>query len=194
MIAEDDDEVRALAREVLEGYGYTILEAARPADSLQIAERYAGAINLLLTDVVMPQMSGQQLADRLASLRPEMRVLYVSGYPGEAILQQGRLEAGTQYLPKPIMPAAWATKVREVLDAPGIGHSQAVESQRAAHPIRPRTALAASSSRPPPWSCAYSTGGSTPGPASAWSSPASSGRGSGSRSATLAKASGGRTS
>jgi two-component system cell cycle sensor histidine kinase/response regulator CckA len=117
LVAEDDDEVRALAREVLEGYGYTILEAARPADALQIAERYAGAINLLLTDVVMPQMSGRQLADRLAALRPEMRVLYVSGYPGEAIVQQGRLDAGTQYLPKPIMPPALAAKVREVLDA-----------------------------------------------------------------------------
>jgi CheY-like chemotaxis protein len=117
LVAEDDDEVRALAREILESYGYTVLEAARPADAFLIAERYAAAINLLLTDVIMPQMSGRQLADRLATLRPEMRVLYVSGYPGETIVQHGRLEPGTLFLQKPIMPEGLAAKVREVLDA-----------------------------------------------------------------------------
>jgi two-component system cell cycle sensor histidine kinase/response regulator CckA len=117
LVAEDDDEVRGLAREILESYGYTVLEAARPADALLIAERYAGAINLLLTDVIMPQMSGRQLADRLAPLRPEMRVLYVSGYPGETIVQHGRLEPGTLFLQKPMMPEGLAAKIREVLDA-----------------------------------------------------------------------------
>ena len=116
LVAEDEAEVRELVREVLQTYGYTVLEAARPADALLIAERHTGPIHLLVTDVIMPQMSGRQLAEQLAPLRPEMRVLYMSGYPGEAIVQHGRLEPGTEYLPKPFTPAALAAKVRAVLD------------------------------------------------------------------------------
>ena len=117
LVAEDEDEVRSLVREILVTSGYTVLEAARPTDALQIAEQYAGAIHLLLTDVVMPQMSGRQLADRVAGVRPDTRILYMSGYPGETIVRQGRLEPGTPYLPKPIMPGALLAKIREVLDA-----------------------------------------------------------------------------
>jgi PAS domain S-box-containing protein len=118
LLAEDEAEVREVAREVLETCGYTVLEAPRPADALLIAERHTGPIDLLLTDVIMPQMSGPRLAERLAPLRPEMRVLYMSAHPGETTARRGGLEPGMPYLPKPFPLEALAAKVREVLDAP----------------------------------------------------------------------------
>jgi PAS domain S-box-containing protein len=117
LLAEDEDEVRVLAREILEGYGYTVLEARRPADAIVIAERYVGPIHLLATDVVMPEMSGRALAERLAPQRPEMKVLFVSGYTDNAIVHHGVLEPGTAFIQKPFTPEALARKVREVLDA-----------------------------------------------------------------------------
>ncbi len=120
LLAEDDEEVRTLARDALQIYGYTILEARRPADALLIAERHAGPIQLLLTDVIMPQMSGPKLVERVRPLRPEMRVLYMSGYTGNTAPLGGGEGAGANagFLPKPFTPEGLARKVREVLDAP----------------------------------------------------------------------------
>lgn len=118
LLVEDHDGLRTLARKVLERYGYTVLEAPDGDAALQICERHQGAIDLLLTDVVMPGMSGRALADRLSPLRPAMKRLYTSGYTDNAIVHHGVLAAGTAFLQKPYAPEALARKVRDVLDAP----------------------------------------------------------------------------
>ncbi len=115
---EDEDEVRALAREVLELSGYTVLAASGPTEALGIAERHDGPIHLILTDVVMPHMSGPQLAKDIVLLRPGIKVLYMSGYTADAIAQHGVLGPGIVLLQKPFLPDALARKVREVLDTP----------------------------------------------------------------------------
>jgi len=119
LLAEDEEPVRVLARRCLEGMGYRVLAASRADEAQRIAERHAGPIHLLLADVVMPGCSGPELAERLAALRPEMRVLYMSGYTDEAIVHRGVIAAGIELLEKPFNPATLARKVREVLDQPG---------------------------------------------------------------------------
>jgi DNA-binding response OmpR family regulator len=96
--------------------GYHVLEARHGADALEISGRHQGPIHLMVTDVVMPQMSGRELAQRLAPLRPDMRVLYMSGYTDDAIVRHGVLGAGMAFLSKPFTPDALAAKVREVLE------------------------------------------------------------------------------
>jgi len=118
LLVEDEDEVRALAREVLEQSGYTVLAASGPAEALGIVERHADPIHLILTDVVMPHMSGPQLVKDIAPLRPGIKVLYMSGYTADAIAQHGILDPGTSLLQKPFVAHALARKVREVLDTP----------------------------------------------------------------------------
>jgi PAS domain S-box-containing protein len=118
LVAEDDDEVRTIARDTLQAYGYTVLEARRPADALLIAERHTGPIRLLVTDVVMPQMSGPKLAERLRGIRRELRVLYMSGYTGETAPLGAAAGAGVGFIAKPFTPDALARKAREILDAP----------------------------------------------------------------------------
>ncbi len=93
-----------------------MLIAASPGDALGLSERHAGRIHLLLTDVVMPEMSGRQLADRLRSSRPDTRVLFVSGYPDGAVAHHGVLDEGTAFLPKPVTPDTLLRTVRDVLD------------------------------------------------------------------------------
>jgi two-component system cell cycle sensor histidine kinase/response regulator CckA len=116
LLVEDEEEVRALARDFLRSTGYTVLDARHGGEALLACERHAGPIQLMVTDVVMPQMSGRELAERLASLRPKMKVLYMSGYTDNAVLRHGVLDANTTFLQKPFMLDALAWKVREVLD------------------------------------------------------------------------------
>ncbi|HEU5261858.1 MAG TPA: PAS domain S-box protein [Gemmatimonadales bacterium] len=116
LLVEDAAPVRALARKGLEAYGYRVLDAPDGPTALDLAARHAGGIDVLVTDVVMPGMSGRELAERLAPHRPEMKVLYTSGYTDDAMVRQGVLRSGVAFLQKPFVPETLARKVREVLD------------------------------------------------------------------------------
>ncbi len=116
LVVEDEEAVRSLSRRALEAAGYTVLAAAAGPDALRLVERYGGPIHLLLTDVVMPGMSGRELAQQLGQRRPGLRVLYMSGYPGDAMVHRGALEPGTAFLQKPFLPEDLTRKVREVLE------------------------------------------------------------------------------
>ena len=116
LVVEDEDNVRELSREMLEGLGYTVLEARRPREAMLVSEQHLGPIHLLLTDVVMPELNGHRLAERLTSGRGEMKVLYMSGYTDDAIVRHGVLAPGTHLLQKPFSRETLADKVREVLD------------------------------------------------------------------------------
>ena len=117
LVVEDDDTVRPLVHELLEMNGYTVLEARDGREALEVVRKHARPIHLLLTDVVMPQMSGWELAKGMASVRPGIRVLYMSGHTDGAIAHHGVLDAEMAYLQKPFTAEALARKVREVLDA-----------------------------------------------------------------------------
>ena len=117
LLVEDEEAVRTLASRILQERGYRVLESASPDDALQIAEHHQEPIALLLTDVVLPKMSGRKIAEHLTLLRPSMKVLYMSGYTDDAIVRSGVLEANTAFLQKPFTPSGLARKVREVLDA-----------------------------------------------------------------------------
>ena len=118
LLVEDEEAVRDLARDILVARGYTVLEARHGDEALRVCEQHRGPIHLVLTDVVMPEMSGRQLADRLTVLHPDLKVLYMSGYTDNAVVHHGVLDPGTAFLQKPFMPNILSLKVREVLDAP----------------------------------------------------------------------------
>ena len=115
LLAEDASGVRAVAQEILSRLGYTVLAASDGRTALQLSANRVGAIHLLVTDVIMPEMSGRQLADRLQQQRPELKVLFVSGYTDDAIVRHGMLEPGIAFLQKPFTPQTLARRVREVL-------------------------------------------------------------------------------
>ena len=117
LVVEDEPAVLALSRRALESQGYVVLAASDANAALRVVERHGGMIHLLLTDVVMPGLSGRELADRLSAQRPGIRVLYMSGYPGDAVVQHGTLPLGSAFLQKPFSPDGLARKVRDVLDA-----------------------------------------------------------------------------
>jgi len=117
LLVEDDPAVREVARAFLELAGYAVLEAIDTADAVQICKNHSSTIHLLITDVVMPQMNGPELARHLTALRPKMKVVYVSGYSGSMLLQQGGLAKGAHFLQKPYTFETITRKVREVLDA-----------------------------------------------------------------------------
>jgi PAS domain S-box-containing protein len=116
LLVEDAAPVRVLARRSLEACGYTVLDAPDPQAALALSASYAGGIDILVTDVVMPGMSGRELAERLVPERPQMKVLFTSGYTDDAMVRQGVLTAGVAFLQKPFVPDTLARKVREVLD------------------------------------------------------------------------------
>ena len=115
LVVEDQPEVRRLTLAMLESQGYRLLEAANGTEALSLCERHPEPIHLLITDVVMPGMTGKELATRLLALRPSLKTLYTSGYPANAIAHEGVLDPGVAYLPKPFSRAQLAAKVRDVL-------------------------------------------------------------------------------
>jgi signal transduction histidine kinase/ActR/RegA family two-component response regulator len=117
LVAEDDDLVRSVTVRILNASGYRVLAAASGAEAEKILAEHAGPIDLLLTDVVMPHMSGKMLVERLGTSRPAMRVLYMSGYTDDLIAHHGVLERGVSLIQKPFLPAALERKVRELLNS-----------------------------------------------------------------------------
>src|SRR5436190_11518483 len=115
LLVEDEDAVRALAREVLRRQGYIVLEARHGVDALRLAERHPDEIHLMITDVIMPHMSGRELAERLCAARPTLKVLFMSGYTDHALMNRA-LTPGSSFLQKPFTPETFARKVRQVLD------------------------------------------------------------------------------
>jgi CheY-like chemotaxis protein len=116
LVVEDEDVVRTLACRGLREQGYTVLEAKHGLDALEQVERNHQRIDLVISDVVMPELSGRELGTRLAVLRPELPVLYMSGYTGDDVIQRGLLEPGVPFQQKPFTPEGLARKVREMLD------------------------------------------------------------------------------
>lgn len=119
LVVEDDDDLRAYLAEVLRGLGYQVLAAAHAQAALPILERISRRIDLLLTDVVMPGMNGRELGKRAQELRPDLRVLYMTGYSRNAVVHHGRLEEGVELLQKPIAQTRLAARVRDLLDQAG---------------------------------------------------------------------------
>jgi two-component system cell cycle sensor histidine kinase/response regulator CckA len=117
LLAEDEDGVRSLTREVLEKYGYTVLEAANGEEALALAGRHHGPLDLLLSDVVMPRMGGPELAQVLLRERPALKVLYMSGYTEHPMVRRGVVDSGVAFLQKPFTPSLLVSRVREVLEA-----------------------------------------------------------------------------
>jgi two-component system, cell cycle sensor histidine kinase and response regulator CckA len=120
LVVEDEEAVRKLIHQTLRKYGYEVLEAANGAEALRLCETHSTPIPLMITDVVMPQMSGRELAARLHERYPEMRVLYMSGYTDDAVVRHGLLDASVFFLQKPFAPGVLVRNVRETLDRPNV--------------------------------------------------------------------------
>ena len=118
LLVEDEPVLLNVAAHVLREQGYTVLEAANGTDALRVSEECADqVIHLLLTDVVMPLMGGRELADKLRVIRPDISVLFASGYTDDAVVSRDILEGGTQFLQKPFTPSDLARKVKETIQA-----------------------------------------------------------------------------
>jgi two-component system cell cycle sensor histidine kinase/response regulator CckA len=118
LLVEDEDDLRSMLRLALQQAGYSVLEASRGTEALRLFTEHLQPIHLMITDVVMPGMSGRELVERLSRLRPEIKVMYLSGYTGDAVLRHGVLEAEVAFVHKPVTLPALMNKVRQVLDAP----------------------------------------------------------------------------
>jgi len=121
LLVEDDEQVRVVARGILRRHGYHVLEASNGGEAMLLCEAHSRPIHLLISDVVMPHMSGPELARRLAQVRPEMKVLCMSGYTDDSVVRHGVVDSDIAYLQKPITLETLTRKVREVLDARGRG-------------------------------------------------------------------------
>jgi PAS domain S-box-containing protein len=121
LVVEDQQAVRQFAKTVLEGHGYRVLEVSNGPDAIALVEHYPDVIHLLLTDIVLPLMSGRVLAEKLTAARPAIRVIFMSGYSEEMLGNHGVLAGELPYLPKPFSPEALAAKVRETLGTNGTG-------------------------------------------------------------------------
>ena len=118
LVAEDEDGVRSLTREVLEKYGYRVLEAANGEEALSVSDQHDGPVDLLLSDVVMPRMGGPELAQALLQRRPAVKVLYMSGYTDQPMVRRGVVDAGVAFLQKPFTPTLLVSRIRELLETP----------------------------------------------------------------------------
>ncbi|OGG54796.1 MAG: hypothetical protein A3F84_21795 [Candidatus Handelsmanbacteria bacterium RIFCSPLOWO2_12_FULL_64_10] len=116
LLVEDEEMVRSLVRAILQGNGYTVLEAASGAEALQVNAQREDPIHLMVTDVMMPHLNGRELAERLKPLRPDMKVLYMSGYTEDEVVRQGALETSAAFLQKPFAPNDLLRKVHETMD------------------------------------------------------------------------------
>jgi two-component system, cell cycle sensor histidine kinase and response regulator CckA len=116
LVVEDDESLRKLAIKALEKYGYTVLTAADGREALRTCQEYKDPIHIMVTDVIMPGISGKDLANRLTDMMPDMKVLYMSGYTDNVIVHHGVLEKGIAFLQKPFTPEGLARKVREVIE------------------------------------------------------------------------------
>jgi CheY-like chemotaxis protein len=119
LLVEDEFPVRKLARHCLAGHGYHVLEAANGGEALLLCERHPGPIDLLLTDVVMPKLNGRQLAERLLAMRPEMKVMFMSGYTDELVLPRGIATTDNSFLQKPFTPQSLLEHVQDLLHGSG---------------------------------------------------------------------------
>jgi CheY-like chemotaxis protein len=119
LVVEDDDRVRELICTVLDLYGYTVLAAPTGTDALRVSDEHRGAIHLVVTDVVMPELGGRPLADHLARVRPGTKVLYISGYPDDVLRAHDVPGPGTTLLRKPFTPHELLHQARDLMDLPG---------------------------------------------------------------------------
>jgi CheY-like chemotaxis protein len=115
LLVEDQEDVRKLVTTILKKHGYEVMEARNGAEACVISQQYAGEIHLLMTDVVMPGMNGKELSERLKTARPNIKVLFNSGYTADVIAHRGVLEPHVSYLPKPFSAETLVSKVRDVL-------------------------------------------------------------------------------
>lgn len=118
LLVEDEDSVRRLLKHVLVSRGYNVLEAGNGPEALEVKRKHPGQVHLLLTDMVMPGMSGRELAQHIREHQPDMKVLYISGYTDDMLLRAGALGPGMSFLQKPLKPDILASKLREILDKP----------------------------------------------------------------------------
>jgi CheY-like chemotaxis protein len=116
LLVEDEDAVRNLAKQILKTCGYHVLSAANGSDAIQQSQSHPGPIHILISDVVMPHMGGRELAERIIGMRPECKLLFLSGYTNDAVIRHGVLDAEYAFLQKPFTPALLAQKVRHVLN------------------------------------------------------------------------------
>jgi CheY-like chemotaxis protein len=116
LLVEDEEQVRKLASRILQSRGYVVLEAQDGREGLSVCATHQGKIDLLLSDVVMPELGGRELAERIVKMRPDIRVLFISGHTPDVILKEG-IKAGTPFLRKPFLPTELAHQVRRVLDS-----------------------------------------------------------------------------
>jgi PAS domain S-box-containing protein len=121
LVVEDDDQLRAIARAILHRYGYAVIDVANAGEALLVCEQYPRPIDLMLTDVIMPRTNGRQLVERVAPIRPDMKVIYMTGYTDDVVLRQGFIEGSLDYLAKPFTPKQLGAKIRAALDGKSRG-------------------------------------------------------------------------
>jgi DNA-binding NtrC family response regulator len=117
LIVEDEASILRLAKRILDRLGYTVLEATTPGQAMDLAQEHAGHIHLLITDVIMPEMNGRDLANQLHSLYPDLKVLFMSGYTADVIAHRGVLDEGINFIQKPFSLKDLAVKIRAVIDS-----------------------------------------------------------------------------